>query len=103
MAASPEVASTGVFSASVTMRPENGMVKNPGAGGGITDTEISTPLVAPLWKGRKMEVLWGHQANPDTTGPGDSAFRRLWRDRKGWWAEGKGPQGHQWGFPGNIY
>lgn len=36
-------------------------------------------------------------------GPGDSAFRRLGRDRKGWWAEGKGPQGHQLGGPRELY
>ena len=41
------------------------------------------PTPCPLWKGRKMEVLRGHQANLNM-GPGDSAFRRLGRHRKGW-------------------
>lgn len=90
-----------MFPASVAV--DQGMGWRRTQGQGVeSQTRRFLPHSLPTMEGEEMEVLGGHQANLDM-GPGDSAFRRLGRDRKGWWAEGKGPQGHQLGGPRELY
>ena len=76
------------------------MLKNPGAGGGITDTEISTPLAAPSGRGEKWRFYGATRQIPIRQALGTQPLEGFGETGRGGGQRARVPRATNGGFQG---